>query len=301
VLGFAGSESNNIDYGQEVRQALVTNLAAVVQLNSNDRLEENLARAERWVRLAVARGASLVALPENLSLMAPEERKLASAESWPLGPVGEDAGVVRRWASRLAVTTGATLVLGGVTERSDDPARVHNTCAVIEPTGDVRATYRKIHLFDVDLADGTRLCESRVVAAGDAVVACDTVIGRVGLSICYDVRFPELYRRLVEEGAEVLSVPAAFTVTTGRDHWHVLLRARAIESQAYVLAPAQWGQHGHGRSTYGHALIVDPWGTIVAECPDGEGIALAEIDLARVRSIRAQLPSLRHRRLGPRT
>jgi predicted amidohydrolase len=277
-----------------------THMAAVVQMTSTDRLEDNLARAGHWVRLAVARGACLVALPENLSLMAPEEQKVSCAELWPLGPVGVDAGPVRRWAAKLSAETGATLVLGGVTERSELPGKVHNTCVVVEPAGGVRATYRKVHLFDVDLADGTRLCESRVVEPGDAVVSCETSLGRVGLSICYDVRFPELYRQLVDQGAEVLAIPAAFTVTTGRDHWHVLLRARAIESQAYVLAPAQWGQHGHGRTTYGHSLIVDPWGTIVAECPDGEGIALAEIDLNRVRTVRAQLPSLRHRRLTHR-
>jgi predicted amidohydrolase len=272
-------------------------LCAVIQMTARDELQANLQRAEGLVRRAAARGAKLVALPENLSFMGPEDAKLPTAEVWPLGDVERDAGVVRGWASALARELGVFLVLGGVTEKSEREGRVYNACVVVSDAGALVAKYRKIHLFDVDLADGTSLRESRVVDAGSEVVACDTPVGKLGLSICYDLRFPELYRRLVDLGAEVLCVPAAFTVPTGRDHWHVLLRARAIESQCFVLAPAQWGSHGHGRSTYGHAMIVDPWGTIVAECPDGEGIALAEVDLARERAIRAQLPSLRHRRL----
>jgi predicted amidohydrolase len=272
-------------------------LCAVVQMTARDDLQANLDRAEGLVRRAAARGATLVALPENLSFMGPEEAKLATAEAWPVGAIGDDAGTVRAWAGRLARDAGVWLVLGGVTEASPNAGRVYNTCAVVDARGEIVAKYRKIHRFDVNLADGTSLRESKVVDAGAEVVACDTPVGRMGLSICYDVRFPELYRALVDQGAEVLSVPAAFTVPTGRDHWHVLLRARAIESQCYVLAAAQWGSHGHGRSTYGHALIVDPWGTVIAECPDGEGIAVAEIDLARARAIRAQLPSLQHRTL----
>jgi predicted amidohydrolase len=275
-------------------------LCAVVQMTARDDLQANLDRAEGLVRKAAHRGARLVALPENLSFMGPEEAKLATAEQWPLGAVSaEDASVgrVRAWAARLARDVGVWLLLGGVTEASANVNRVHNTCVVLNSEGELVAKYRKIHRFDVSLADGTQLRESKVVDAGSEVVACGSPIGVLGLSICYDVRFPELYRALVDKGAEVLSVPAAFTVPTGRDHWHVLLRARAIESQCYVIAAAQWGSHGHGRSTYGHALIVDPWGTVIAECPDGEGIAVAEIDLARLRAIRAQLPSLQHRTL----
>lgn len=275
-------------------------LCGVVQMTARDDLQANLDRAAALVRKAVSRGARLVALPENLSFMGPEEAKLATAEQWPLGAVVEgdaSVGVVREWAATVARDTGAWLLLGGVTEVSANVNRVHNTCVVVNPSGELVAKYRKIHRFDVSLADGTNLRESKVVDAGSEVVACETPVGVVGLSICYDVRFPELYRALVDKGAEVLSVPAAFTVPTGRDHWHVLLRARAIESQCYVIAAAQWGNHGHGRSTYGHALIVDPWGTVIAECPDGEGVAVAEIDLARLRAIRAQLPSLQHRTL----
>jgi predicted amidohydrolase len=272
-------------------------LVAAVQMTSRDDLSANLARAAELVRRAASRGAVFVGLPENLAFMGPEEAKLATAEAFEPGPVGADAGPVARWAAALARETGAWLLLGGVAERTVDARRVHNTAVVVDPRGEITARYRKIHLFDVALADGTEHRESRAVAPGKEAVVVDTPAGRVGLSVCYDVRFPELYRRLVGAGATVLAVPAAFTVPTGRDHWHVLLRARAIESQCYVIAPAQWGSHGHGRTTYGHALVCDPWGTVIAECGDGEGIALAEIDPARVASVRRQMPCLEHRRL----
>lgn len=272
-------------------------VVAVIQMTSRDDLSRNLARAAELVQRAASRGARFIALPENVAFMGPEEAKLATAEAFTLGPVSPDAGPVARWAAQLAKQTGTWLLLGGVTERSSTPGRVHNTALVISSAGEVVARYRKIHLFDVALADGTEHHESRWVEAGNEPVVVDTPIGRLGLSICYDVRFPELYRRLVTAGATVIAVPAAFTVTTGRDHWHVLLRARAIESQCYVLAPAQWGAHGRGRTTYGHALICDPWGTIIAECSDGEGIAVAELHPARVTSVRRQMPCLEHRRL----
>jgi predicted amidohydrolase len=272
-------------------------LAAVVQMTSGDDLDANLARASTLVRRAADRGAKLVGLPENFAFMGPEPAKLATAERFALGEPMVGAGPVARWAADLAHTTGAWLLLGGTAEKTDDPQRVHNAALLVRPDGAIAAHYRKIHLFDVALADGTEHRESRVVVGGEEAVVSDTPIGRLGLSVCYDVRFPELYRRLVGDGATVLAVPAAFTVTTGRDHWHVLLRARAIESQCYVLAPAQWGSHGHGRTTFGHALICDPWGTILAECADGEGVALAEIDPARVASVRSQLPALAHRKL----
>lgn len=269
-------------------------LAAVVQMTSRDDVAANLATAERLVRRCVARGASLVVLPENVAFMGPEARKPEVAETFVVGASPD--GVIGRAASSITRDAGVWTIWGGLPERADD-GRVHNTAAVFSPDGSLVATYRKIHLFDVELSDGTTLMESRGVSPGDRAVTVDTALGRVGLSICYDVRFPELYRRLVDDGATLLTVPAAFTVTTGRDHWHVLLRARAIESQCHVLAAAQWGDHGGGRTTYGHAMIVDPWGTILAECADGEGIAVAEIDAARTARIRGSLPSLRHRRL----
>ncbi len=163
------------------------------------------------------------------------------------------------------------------------------------------ASYRKLHFFDVDLraAGGPRFTESACTVPGDAVVCCDTEVGRLGLSICYDLRFPELYRALRDDGASLLSVPAAFTVPTGRAHWHTLLRARAIENQCWLLAPAQWGPHDDNgiRESYGHALIVDPWGTIVAECGDGLGVCYADLDLQRMRDVRGRIPVGSHRRL----
>ncbi len=276
-------------------------LAAVVQMNSTERVGDNVALACELIGVAAQRGASLVVLPENVALMGPEEAKLGHAERFepgmePTGPIGRAAVAVSR--ERRVWT-----LWGGVPERPDGlevgvrPERVFNSAVLVSPDGGFVARYRKIHLFDVDLADGTRLCESRTILAGDTLVVAETPIGGLGLSICYDLRFPELYRRLVDLGATTLAIPAAFTLTTGRDHWHVLLRARAIESQCHVLAAAQWGSHGPGRSTYGHAMIVDPWGTVLAECPDGEGVAVAEIDGLRRERIREGLPTLRHRRL----
>jgi predicted amidohydrolase len=182
-------------------------------------------------------------------------------------------------------------------ERSADPDRPYNTCVVVAPDGRVTARYRKIHLFDVDLPDGSSHRESASTSAGEAPVT--VVVGgfTIGLSVCYDLRFPELYRLLSTAGADALVVPAAFTLFTGKDHWHVLLRARAIEAQAYVVAPAQWGRHPRGRQTYGKSLVADPWGEVIAQAPEGEGLAIATLDRAYLEDVRARVPSLRHRRL----
>lgn len=274
-----------------------SSLAAAVQMTSTDDLDRNLARAGELVRAAAARGASLVTLPENVAFIGGDAGKLATAEAFDLGPVTANAGKIARWASELARETQTWLLLGGVAERIPDERKVYNAAVLFDALGRIAACYRKIHLFEVKLADGTERSESRLFVPGTTPVVVDTPIGRVGMSICFDVRFPELYRKLVDDGATVLTVPATFTVTTGRDHWHVLLRARAIESQAYVIAPAQWGENAPNRPSYGHALICDPWGTIVSECPDGEGFAIAPIDLERVASLRSQLPALACRRL----
>lgn len=185
---------------------------------------------------------------------------------------------------------------GGMPEKSDDPARPYNTSVLVDPSGAVVAKYRKVHLFDVSLADGTSACESAATSAGSDAVTADVLGARVGLSICYDMRFPELYRRLVDDGARVITVPSAFTVTTGKDHWHALLRARAIENQAYVVAPGQHGKHPRGRQTYGKSLVVDPWGEVVAQCSEGEGFAVARLDFDYQDRVRKTLPSLAHRK-----
>jgi len=199
--------------------------------------------------------------------------------------------------AELARTLGVTLLLGSLPERIPGDRRVHNTSVLLGPNGQTLAVYRKIHLFDIDLPGMEHLKESRLVAPGRDVVAVDTPFGRVGLTICCDLRFPELYRRLSRAGARVLAVPSAFTDRTGRAHWEPLLRARAIENLAYVVAPAQIGVHGRGRASHGHALIADPWGTVLAQVPDEEGVAVAELDFARQDVLRRQLPALSHARL----
>lgn len=264
---------------------------AVVQMTSGVDVAHNLATTERLVLEAAADGARLILLPECFAYLGPDAGRLALAEDLPGG------GPILARMAALAVEARADLVLGGFWERGSRAGLSRNTCVHLSPSGEVRAAYRKIHLFDVDLPDGTKLVESASVEPGDEVVTTETPAGRLGLSICYDLRFPELYRRLVDAGATLLAVPAAFTLTTGKDHWHALLRARAIESQAYVLAAAQTGRHEGGRQSYGHALIVDPWGTVIAEHGEGEGYASAWVDPDVIRRVRASLPSLQHRRL----
>ena len=265
--------------------------AAVLQMTSTADVTHNVDRAHALCEDAIAEGAALLLLPEGFAYLGPEDGKQAIAEPLPAG-----GPILARFAD-LARTRGVEIVLGGFWEDGGDASHVRNACVHLGTDGTVRAVYRKIHLFDVDLPDGTHLRESASVQPGDEVVVTDTRLGRLGLSVCYDLRFPELYRALVDRDASILAIPAAFTLTTGKDHWHVLLRARAIESQCYVLAAAQTGRHFGTRVSYGHALICDPWGTVVSECGDDEGFAIAPIDLDRVRRVREAVPSLRHRRL----
>ena len=265
---------------------------AAVQMTSTEDVARNLETCERLTRQAAADGAALVVLPECFALLGPESLKLEAAEPLPKG------GPILARLAALARELKIELVLGGFWERSSDPGKVRNACVHLGPEGDVRAVYRKIHLFDVDLPDGTSLRESQTVEPGEEAVVTDTRFGKLGLSVCYDLRFPELYRALVDRGAIALTVPAAFTLTTGKDHWHVLLRARAIEAQCYVIAAAQTGRHFGQRVSYGHALICDPWGTILSECGEGEGYAIAAVDRAVVERVRASVPSLKHRRIG---
>ncbi len=265
-------------------------VAACIQLRTGSDIPLNLDRVEALAERAASRGAALVATPENTTFLGSAAQKVAIAE--PL-----DGRTHRRLAT-LARRLRIHLLVGSVAERLDD-TRCYNTSLLFGPTGDLLAFYRKLHLFDIDIPGGPSFRESGHIAPGTDVVAVHTPLGCIGLSICYDLRFPELYRKLVDAGAELLAVPSAFTLHTGRDHWHPLLRARAIECQAWVLAPAQEGRHDDAglRHSYGHTLIADPWGTVVAECGDGEGICFAEIDLDRVRRVRAGLPVANHRRL----
>jgi deaminated glutathione amidase len=266
-----------------------------VQMSSQGDVSENLAQVEALVGEAARRRASAVLLPENFAYMGDEEGKRGIAEDLDKGD-----GVITRALVKLCRAHGVTIVAGGMPERSSDANRPWNTCAVFAPNGALAARYRKVHLFDVDLTDGTKYRESTSTMAGDVPLTplpVDIEGARVGLSVCYDLRFPELYRALSSAGAEVLVVPAAFTLLTGKDHWHVLLRARAIESQCYVIAAAQWGKHPRGRHTYGKSCVIDPWGEVIAQASEGEGVVTAELDPAFLERIRANLPALRHRRL----
>ncbi len=268
--------------------------AAVVQLNSQDDVGHNFARVRHWVAQAAAAGAELVALPENFAFIGEDAGKREIAEA--VHRTGGAYGPIVTLLLEAAAKHGVWVLGGGLPERSADPSRPFNSSVLVSPEGAVVAVYRKVHLYDVSLSDGTSFRESAATTPGDEIVTADVLGARVGLSVCYDVRFPELYRQLVNAGARVVTVPSAFTVTTGKDHWHVLLRARAIENQVYVLAPAQHGKHPRGRQTYGKSLIADPWGGVIAQCSEGEGFAVASLDFDYLEQVRASLPALGHRK-----
>ncbi|HEX5763249.1 MAG TPA: carbon-nitrogen hydrolase family protein [Solirubrobacterales bacterium] len=266
--------------------------AAVVQLNSTGDKGRNVAMAERLVRAAVADGAELVALPEKWNLLGPGEEVAAGAESLH----GPTLRAVRSWASEL----GIHLLAGSIAERAEGKA--FNTSVLIGPDGEDLAVYRKIHMFDVE-AGGVEYRESEHEEAGSEIVTAglsgaspDAAELTVGLTVCYDLRFPELYRILAVRGARLIAVPSAFTLATGRDHWEVLLRARAIENQAFVLAPNQVGEAPPHYSSYGRSMIVDPWGVVLATAPDEECFVAADLDLAAQERVRRSLPSLANRR-----
>jgi predicted amidohydrolase len=266
-------------------------LAAAIQMTSTSDEEANFASAAELAARAAAAGAAFVATPENANFLGPHPEKVRRAE-----PVG--GATCERFAG-VARDLGVFFLLGSFNERADDPSRCYNTSVLFSPAGDILATYRKIHLFDVDVPGGVAFRESQTILPGDRPVIAETPLGRLGMTICYDLRFGELYRRLVELGAEVLLIPSAFTATTGKAHWETMIRARAIEAQCWVIAPAQSGRHDDDglRESHGQSLIVDPWGQIVASCPEGPGVALAEIDLARVERVRRAIPVAAHRRL----
>jgi len=260
---------------------------AAVQLNSTRDKQRNLELAERLVREAAEAGAELVALPEKWNLIGEPEAIRGGAE--PLD------GPTMRAASSWARDLGVHLLAGSITERVEGEERAFNTSALIDPAGEIVATYRKIHMFDVE-AGGVTYRESEHEQPGEEIVVATAGAVELGMSVCYDLRFPELYRILAIRGAELVAVPSAFTLATGRDHWDVLLRARAIENQVFVLAPNQVGTAPPHFSSYGHSAIVDPWGAVLARAPDGECVVLADLDLAAQERIRRTLPSLANRR-----
>jgi deaminated glutathione amidase len=262
---------------------------AVCQVNSQADRDHNLQVARGLLERAAAAGAELAVLPEYVDYLGPGD-----TAPKPEGPDGEFAQFFAGAARELGIWVHA----GSFHETGPDPRRTYNTSLVFDPSGELAARYRKIHLYDVEIAGRVSYQESRSVAPGDETVTTDIAGVRTGLSICYDLRFPELYRRLAVDGqARVLVVPAAFMLHTGRDHWEVLLRARAIENQCYVVAAAQIGDHDPGRTCFGRSMIVDPWGTVLAQAPDTIGIVTADLDLSRLDQIRSELPSLANRRL----
>ncbi len=267
--------------------------AAAIQMNSSAEVDSNLELAGTLLESAADAGAQLAVLPENFALMPRRSAaKTALAEAPGKGPIQD-------FLADAAARLGLWIVAGSIPLKSPEADRTYGACLAIDETGQRRDIYRKIHLFDVDLAgSGESYRESRSMYPGDDPVAVKSPFGIIGLTICYDLRFPELYRQLVDAGATIFTVPAAFTETTGRAHWHTLLKARAIENLAWVIAPGQTGTHADGRATYGHSLIVDPWGRIVAELADGNGIAVAEIDPGRTAQLRREFPALSNRRLA---
>jgi predicted amidohydrolase len=273
-------------------------IAAAVQMCAGDDLAANLATCKRLAARAAGEGAKLLVLPECFAFLGRHERdKFAVAETWD----SEHPGPILRALQHMATKHGLWVVAGGAPEILEEEAgtgtitRTYISCPVLSPSGDIVSVYRKVHLFDVDIPGGAVHKESRVNAPGTKVVVADTPLARIGLSVCYDLRFPEMYRAMaVRHGAQVLVVPAAFTAYTGAAHWHPLLRSRAIENQCFVIAAAQTGKHNEKRESYGHSLIIDPWGTVASELPQGEGLAIAEIDLAFQDKTRTQMPCIKH-------
>ncbi|MDJ0601535.1 MAG: carbon-nitrogen hydrolase family protein [Crocosphaera sp.] len=265
-------------------------LAAAIQMTSKPDLEKNLVEAEELIELAVRRGAELISLPENFAFLGKEEDKLSKAK--------EISQKAEKFLKTMAQRFQVTILGGGFPVPVEgDGSKAYNTAILVDPTGKELSRYQKVHLFDVDLPDGNTYQESSTVMPGTQLpdIYSSQDLGNLGLSICYDVRFPELYRHLSAQKVDVLFVPAAFTAFTGKDHWQVLLQARAIENTCYIIAPAQTGNHYARRFTHGHAAIIDPWGIILDDAGQQPGMALAEINPNRIKQVRQQMPSLQHR------
>jgi deaminated glutathione amidase len=265
-------------------------LAAAVQMLASDDKAANLKEAKHGVRHAAAEGARVVALPEVFIWRGGKKIEREFAEPIP----GPSSAAM----AQLAHDLGIYLLAGSILEEIPGSERAYNTSLLFDPAGKALASYRKIHLFDVDLANGVSLRESDTRAHGETIAVVKTDLCSMGLSVCYDLRFPELYRGLASQGVELIFIPSAFTAYTGEAHWETLLRARAIENQAYIIAPDQFGKGAKSFETHGHSMIVDPWGKVIAELPDGPGVITAEIDLDYLANVRAELPALKHRRLS---
>jgi predicted amidohydrolase len=268
----------------------MTYLAAAIQMSTGTDKASNLAKSEHLIGLAAARGARFVALPEVFNWRGKRSDEAEAAESIE----GQTSILMGRLARDLEVY----LLAGSITEHAPGEAKRFNTSMLFGPDGELLTVYRKIHLFDVDLPGRVTIKESDAKIPGSEVVTAATALGTVGLSVCYDLRFPELYRRLAFAGARILTIPSAFTFTTGEAHWDILIRARAVENQCYVIAPAQFGMNVHGFSDYGNSMIVDPWGRVLARASDQEGVVVAPLDMEYLERVRRELPSLTHVRLS---
>lgn len=265
-------------------------LAGVIQLNSSSKRENNLNKAFKYIREAASFGCNLITLPEVFDCFCEDAHKYELAENSENSPT---LTVLKNLASELNIW----LICGSMIIRSDQERLVWNRSHLVNPEGQLAAFYDKIHLFDVQLSAGLSYNESSHTAAGKKPVSHHTPFGKIGLSICYDLRFPELYRQYSSEEVTILSVPSAFTRATGQDHWESLIRVRAIENQCFVLASNQWGQHGQGKETWGHSMIVDPWGNVLAKKEEGEGLIVASLDMDYLYEVREKIPCLNHRRL----
>lgn len=263
---------------------------ACIQMTSAQDPADNLPVIEARLRKAAAAGATLIALPETCVFM---ERGRKAMQARLTAP--QDNSDLKQIAA-LTAELGVHVLIGSMVLASEDTERAVNRSLLLAPDGTVAASYDKIHMFDVTLANGETHAESASYQPGERLAVADIGEAKLGLSICYDVRFPTLYRRLAEAGADIISVPSAFTRPTGKAHWHILLRARAIETGCFIIAPAQVGAHENGRETYGHSLIIDPWGQVLAEAGDADDMIMAEIDVSLVEKARAQIPALTHGR-----
>jgi nitrilase len=266
---------------------------AAIQMASGPNVRANLESAKRLIEQAVESGAELVVLPENFAIMGlSESDKVAVSEADGVGPIQD-------FLAREASTHGIWLVGGTIPIKSPDPARVYAACLLYNDRGERVARYDKIHLFDVHLMDSNESYnESETTLNGNDVVVVDTPFGRLGLAVCYDLRFPELFRNMLDQGVEIVCLPSAFTALTGNAHWESLIRARAIENLSYVVAAAQGGYHVNGRETHGHSMVVDPWGNILNQLKSGTGVVIADLDHERLSRIRRSFPAIEHRRLS---
>jgi deaminated glutathione amidase len=266
---------------------------AAIQMASGPNVRANLESAKRLIEQAVESGAELVVLPENFAIMGlSESDKVAVSETDGVGPIQD-------FLAQQAGSQGIWLVGGTIPMKSPDPARVYASCLLYNDRGERVARYDKIHLFDVHLMDSNESYnESETTLNGNDVVVADTPFGRLGLAVCYDLRFPELFRSMLDQGVEIVSLPSAFTALTGNAHWESLIRARAIENLSYVIAAGQGGYHVNGRETHGHSMIVDPWGNILNQLKSGIGVVIADLDQERLARIRRSFPAIEHRRLS---